>query len=324
MSAITVSVAPAVHRQKLVPMARSRLRVLQEAKRSVQNLANGKPSKYPILQKTRDVEANILVGRVPSTPLKHTISCDSDGENASPCIKSEPIKRKRSVGDDDELYESPKSLKASRTSFVIKTDDRSDKAFTSTAVSQALGRPIGRDSPVESKPSKAFGRRSQRLAPFVKGIIQRNLNKSKEPRKKTHPDSWLFNIHVDTEVEEATNLMQHSAGRLDISDDEGRSRFDECDKENIPPSELGIILSTPAQPATMASRKNMMAESRSPLGELVASDYYGPGLDNLSYEIIHEPEYVKMSSAHLGYRIVSLPPYPDSVAKKAANSSVDK
>ncbi|KAF3407588.1 hypothetical protein DPV78_001383 [Talaromyces pinophilus] len=303
MSAITVSVAPTVHRQKLVPMARSRLRVLQEAKRSVQNLANG---------------------RVPSTPLKHTISCDSDGENASPCIKSEPTKRKRSVGDDDQLGESPKSLKTSRTSFVIKTDDKNDNAFTSTAVSQALGRPIGRDSPAASKPSKAFGRRSQRLSPFVKGIIQRDLNKSKEPRKKTHPDSWLFNIHVDTEVEEATNLMQHSAGRLDISDDEGRSRFDECDKENIPPSELGITLSTPAQPATTASRKNMMAESRSPLGELVASDYYGPGLDNLSYEIIHEPEYVKVSTAHLGYSIVSLSPYPDSVAKTAANNSVDK
>lgn len=42
MSAIAVSVAPAVHRQKLVPMARGRLRVLQEAKRNVQNLANGK------------------------------------------------------------------------------------------------------------------------------------------------------------------------------------------------------------------------------------------------------------------------------------------
>jgi hypothetical protein len=228
------------------------------------------------------------------------------------------------VGDDDHLCESPKSLKACRTSFVIKTDDKSDKAFTSIAVSQALGRPIGRDSQVTSKQTKAFGRRSERQSPFVKGIIHRNLSRNKEPRKKNHPDSWLFNIHVDTEVEEATNLMQHSAGRLDISDDEGKSRFDECDKENIPPSELGITLPTPAQPATMASRKNMMAESRSPLGELVASDYYGPGLGNLSYEIIDEPEYVKISTAHLGYRIVSLSSYPDYVAKKAANSSVDK
>lgn len=263
-------------------------------------------------------------GRVPSTPLKHTIFCDSDGENASPYTKSEPYKRKRSVGDDDQLCESPKSLKASRTSFVIKTDDKSDKAFTSTAVSQALGRPIGRDSQVKSKPSKAFGRRSSRIPPFIKEIVQKGLNKSKEPRKKTHPNSWLFNIHVDTEVEEATNLMQHSAGRLDISDDEGKSRFDECDKENIPPSELGITLPTPAQPVAMASRKNMMAESRSPLGELVASDYYGPGLSDLSYEIVQEEEYIKMSSAHLGYRIISLPSDADSMAKRATKICVDK
>jgi hypothetical protein len=121
--------------------------------------------------------------------------------------------------------------------------------------------------------------------------------------------------------------MQHSAGRLDISDDEGKCRFDECDKENIPPHELGITLPATTQPATMASRKNMMAESRSPLGELVASDYYGPGLSNLSYEIVQEEEYVKMSSAHLGYRIVSVPSVmsvPDSVAKTATKSCVDK
>lgn len=266
----------------------------------------------------------MCAGRVPSTPLKHTIFCDSDGENASPYIKSEPVKRKRSAGDDDQLCESPKSLKASRTSFVIKTDDKTDKTFTSTAVSQALGRPIGRDSQVKSKPSKAFGRRSSRISPSMKEIIQKGLNKSKEPRKKTHPNSWLFNIHVDTEVEEATNLMQHSAGRLDISDDEGKSRYDECDKENVPPSELGITLPAPAQPVAMASRKNMMAESRSPLGELVASDYYGPGLCNLSYEIVQEDEYVKISSAHLGYRIVSLPSDAVSMAKKATKICVDK
>lgn len=277
-----------------------------------------------MIQKKKTERLTFCIGRVPSTPLKHTIFCDADGENASPCTKSEPTKRKRCVGDDDQLCESPKSLKASRTSFVIKTDDKSDKAFTSTAVSQALGRPIGRDSQVKSKPTKAFGRRSERLSPFMKEIIHRGLNKSKEPRKKTHPKSWLFNIHVDTEVEEATNLMQHSAGRLDISDDEGKSRFDECDKENIPPSELGITLPTPVQPTAMASRKNMMADSRSPLGELVASDYYGPGLGNLSYEIIQEEEYVKMSSAHLGYRIVSLPSDADFVAKKATKICVDK
>lgn len=275
MSTVAVSVTPVLHRQKLVPLARSRLRVLQEAKRSVQNLANG---------------------RVPSTPLKHAISCDSDGENAIPSIKSEPIKRKRSVGDDDHLCESPKSLKASRTSFVIKTEDKTDKAFTSTVVSQALGRPIGRGSQNGSKPRKAFGRRSQRVSPVVKEMVHKNLNKTNDPRRKSQLDSWLFNIHVDTEEEEATNLMQHSAGRLDISDDEEKSRFDECDKENIPPHELGITLPAVAQPATMASRKNMMAESRSPLGELVATDYFGPGLGNLSYEIIQEDEYFKLSS----------------------------
>ncbi|QGA16477.1 hypothetical protein EYB26_004144 [Talaromyces marneffei] len=307
-----MSVAPTVHRQKLVPMARSRLRVLQEARRSVQNLANG---------------------RVPSTPLKHTISCDSDGENASPYTKSEPTKRKRSAGDDGRLCESPKSLKASRMSLVIKTEDKSNKTFTSSAVSQALGRPIGRDSQIKSKPSRAFGRRSQRLSPIAKEIIRKNVATSNgiEPRRKAQPASWSFEIHVDTEVEEATNLMQHSADRLDISDDEGKARFDECDKENIPPHELGIALPATAQPATMASRKNMMAESRSPLGELDASDYYGPGLGNLSYEIIQEDEYVKRASAQSSYSLVSaatpsVASVLDSVvsAEKAGESCLEK
>lgn len=258
-------------------------------------------------KKERDVEANSFVGRVPSTPLKHTICCDSDWENASPGLKSEPTKRKRSAGDDGQLSESPKALKASRTSLVLETEDKSDKAFTSSAVSQTLGRPIGRDSQVKSKPSRAFGRRSQRLSPIAKEIIRKNVAISSviEPRRKAQPASWSFDIHVDTEVEEATNLMQHSAGRLDISDDEGKSRFDDCDKENIPPHELGIILPTTAQPPTMASRKNMMAESRSPLSELETSDYYGPGLGNLSYEIVQEDEYVKRSSAQFSSALAS-------------------
>ena len=99
------------------------------------------------------------------------------------------------------------------------------------------------------------------------------------------PKSWVFNIHEDTEAEEAGNLMNHYTCTLDISsDDESRvAAKDDRGKENIPPTD-GLVYST----ATVATlRTDMMTdEARSPLGTLDAKDFYAEGCDASSFIII--------------------------------------
>ncbi|EED17764.1 conserved hypothetical protein [Talaromyces stipitatus ATCC 10500] len=278
MSAITLSITPAMPRQTLFPVTRSNRRTLQRTKLSALNKLNGS---------------------VGSTPLKRTISFDSDGENVKPCIKSEPTKRKRSVGDEGQLSESPKT-KASRTEPTIWVGEEKVSSPLPKGLDSLV--PVDRDFKTKPKSAKAFGRRSK-LAPLFHESVRRNAanvsKKSIEPLRKPVPASWNFDIHVDTEVEEATNLMEHSAYRLDISDGEGKTLFDDRDKENIPPHELGISLPTTAQPVSMASRKNMMAQYRTPLSELEVADYYSEGLHALSCEVIQEDTYIKGPSTQV-------------------------
>ena len=88
-----------------------------------------------------------------------------------------------------------------------------------------------------------------------------------------------------------TNLMQHSTGVLDISDEETSSAG--RGKENVPPSELNLILPTTRQqesPAAAARKSVMMEESRAPLGELNATDYYGDDCHAFSYAVVHDDD----------------------------------
>ncbi|KAG7008247.1 hypothetical protein G7Y79_00006g018670 [Physcia stellaris] len=110
------------------------------------------------------------------------------------------------------------------------------------------------------------------------------------------PKGWMFAIHTDSKDQEASNLMEHSACTLDISDDETSSSkmFDEENKENIPPQSGMDAPVSNAIAALHASRKHMMTdEPRAPLGELEASDYYAAGCDALSYITIPEDEDLK-------------------------------
>lgn len=95
-----------------------------------------------------------------------------------------------------------------------------------------------------------------------------------------------------------TNLMQHSTGVLDISDDDTgvsskRGRASSLrGKENVPPSELGLSLAPIASqresPAAAARKSVMMEESRAPLGELNAADYYGADCHAFSYAVVYD------------------------------------
>lgn len=260
-----------------------------------------------------------------------------DAENIDPKFNASlkaSSKRKRSEADDDNENnenqdpvtpdaKASKPAKASR--FAIKTIaprilTTQPKPVTSSLVSPT--KPAGR-SP-QASPSKStckpFARRSNvsKTRPELasrKGVsrpfsIAAALSGKTEktaatpapapaPKKET-PASWSFDIHVDTEEEEMTNLMQHSTGVLDISDDarsttRGSRASSARGKENVPPSELGLSLSSVApvarqqESAAAAARKSvMMEESRAPLGELNAADYYGADCHAFSYAVVYE------------------------------------
>ena len=121
------------------------------------------------------------------------------------------------------------------------------------------------------------------------------IQKSKSKSKGTLRKSWQFEIHEDTPDDELTNLMQHSTCTLDISDDEGRnaSKEDKDNKENIPPLDgpASLNLSATQIPATQipATRRDMMTdETRNPLGDLNAEDFYAKGCDASSFIIAAE------------------------------------
>ncbi|PWW71836.1 hypothetical protein C7212DRAFT_287390 [Tuber magnatum] len=60
------------------------------------------------------------------------------------------------------------------------------------------------------------------------------------------PDSWIFDIYEDSPEETLQNLVEFSTHTLDISDNEDTGELD-LGKENIPPSRLAEILSTPRE-----------------------------------------------------------------------------
>ena len=234
-----------------------------------------------------------------NSPMKNTIFMDS--ENIDPIS----TKRKRTFEDDEENTKP----KASRMDFSTRTNI-SPRIATPLKTSQSttpksapILKPAGRSPPPKS--SKSASRRSvtKPRAELSKRGVARPFSlasalaqtKAPKPAPKT-PASWCFDIHVDTEHEEMTNLMQHSTTVLDISDDEGKGT-DSRGKENIPPHELGIEIPPSRQSTTISAatatvpiaRESSM-EDRAPLGELNAADYYAEGCNAFSHTVIYDDE----------------------------------
>ncbi|RDW88337.1 hypothetical protein BP6252_00369 [Coleophoma cylindrospora] len=110
-------------------------------------------------------------------------------------------------------------------------------------------------------------------------------------------DSWFFEIHEDTEEELATNLMEHSTCTLDISsDEESAARLkDERGKENVPPMDDISQTSTASTTASASMSKSRQQKNfdegaieldRSPLGEMLAEDFYAEGCDKESVAVV--------------------------------------
>lgn len=221
-----------------------------------------------------------------------------DTENVDPATLKRSMKRKRGSDEDEpSLKASPKTYRL--PALPPKNNNVREPPSTPTKSKRFL-KPAGR-SP-RAKSCKAFGRRSpiskgrpelrarrSVIRPFSVAAALTN-GKPKAKSTTTAPGSWFFEIHVDSEQDEMTNLVQHSTCVLDISDDEGKRKRESRGKENIPPQELGIDIPSARQQVSAAACKEDMLEDRSPLGELNAADYYGAGCNAFSCAIVYDDD----------------------------------
>ncbi|GIJ85255.1 hypothetical protein Asppvi_004111 [Aspergillus pseudoviridinutans] len=297
MAALTVT--PTTMRQPFASLDAPRMRSLLKTKMNMKNQQNGASS------------------------AKRRPLAEVDAENIDPATLNMSTKRKRGCDEDDHDPSkcSPKPLKTSRMALTVVKSNITSPLPSSTFKAPILKpkstpalKPVGR-SP-QGKSCKAFARRStinksrpeptgrkSISRPFSIATVLGNVQPKSQPAPKT-PASWSFEIHVDSEQEEMTNLMQHSTCVLDISDDEGKAELSSRGKENIPPFELGINLSRTRERETSISRKtDMTDEPRSPLGELNAADYYGEDCHAFSYAVVYEDETASETKT-------SLPPLP--------------
>jgi hypothetical protein len=241
---------------------------------------------------------------------KTPIFIDDDSENIDPTTQSLSIKRKRTFEDDDEdsLKTAVKPCKTSRMALV--TGPSTPRKITpATPKSAPILKPAGRSPPTKARTftgrwstiAKArpessklgVGRPFSLATALGQGKTSSTSSSSSKPQSQPKGlASWFFDIHVDSEQEEMTNLMHHSTGVLDISDDEGKAAVvDGRGKENVPPLELG-----PEPPRTRASVSaahkaavsSKMDEDRPPLGELNAADYYAEDCNVFSYAVVHD------------------------------------
>ncbi|KAJ5908629.1 hypothetical protein N7495_001311 [Penicillium taxi] len=235
----------------------------------------------------------------------------TDAENIDPLTQSLSSKRKRTLDDVDEAIckGSPKPLKTSRIAHsprVLGVSPRSLctplKTKIATPKSAPIPKPAGRSPPPKS--SRSIGRsvvaksRTEQIkrgvaAPFsLATALSKGRAAAARPKPQPKPTSWFFEIHVDSEQEEMTNIMQHSTDNLDLNA-EGKISSDGRGKENVPPAELGIDLPPSIETVALAAaaavvKTSKMDEDRVPLGELDASDYAPADSDSFPHFIVHD------------------------------------
>ncbi|PYH46273.1 uncharacterized protein BP01DRAFT_27219 [Aspergillus saccharolyticus JOP 1030-1] len=301
MAALTMT--PTAVRQPFASLDAPRMRSLLRTKMNLKNKKDGA----------------ILSKKTQST-------MDFDSENIDPVTLKLSTKRKRTVDDDDAEPSTKNTSKPHKSSRVVLTTlDPSavsrvpitpTKPILSTPKSAPILKPAGRSpqpkscksssrrSTIAKSRPESTGRKSVHR-PFSLAAALSGPKPKRQPAPKA-PASWAFDIYVDNEQEEMTNLMQHSTCVLDISDQEGKMETSGRGKENIPPADLGLDLPRSLQresPAAAARKSVMMEESREPLGDLNASDFYGDDCHAFSYVIVYDDEETdsaeKKASLHL-------------------------
>ena len=148
---------------------------------------------------------------------------------------------------------------------------------------------------------------------------------SKYKPKSTHGKGWHFDIHEDTKDEEVSNMMVHDTTTLDISDDDSSSSKggDKDNKENIPPIDGPAAVASVTHVA--ATRRDLMTdETRAPLGDLDAKDFYAEGCDASSCIIVAAEDPCEQTTDKLSTTVntqePSSPPRPRATAVTEAQT----
>lgn len=270
---------------------------------------------------------------------------DVDAENIDPLMISTPSKKGRSFDFDitksseTPLFATPPVQPAQ---YVERAQAAGQKRKAEDTVTPAAGikrrtEPSSAPAPAGRSPkSKRIGilsRRRMTATPFTRvnppsssaGESTNGLPFSidaalagtvpKYKSKPTHGKGWHFDIHEDTEEAELTNLLDHSTHTLDISDDESNSsKGDKDNKENIPPVDGPAAVASATQ--VIPTRRDIMTDdTREPLGDLDAKDFYAEGCDASSYIIEESSEQIvdKLSTTNNTLESSS-PPRPRATA----------
>ena len=229
-----------------------------------------------------------------STPSKkgRTFDFDMTKSNEIPLFASPPVKpaqyieRAQAAGQkrkaEDTVTPAPGTKRRAEPSSAPAPAGRSPKNKRTGILSRRrmTTSPYTRVDP----PSSSAGESTNGLPFSIDAALAGTVPKYKS--KSTHGKGWQFDIHEDTRDDEMANLLGHSTRTLDISDDESSSsKGDKDNKENIPPLDDPAVVVLATQ-VTATRRDIMTDETREPLGDLDAKDFYAEGCDSTTCIIV--------------------------------------
>lgn len=190
--------------------------------------------------------------------------------------------------------------------------DTVNKSTTPVSAPAAAGRSPTRKRPGLQQPRRRFvppsvGTKSPSLS------ISAALNGTKKSRKvrtleESKSKSWYFDIYEEPEAVQNDRMndwtiSQSATNLLDISDDEGKpGKFhDDRGKENIDPNDADVPMTrsmAAAMAASDALKKDIMADDRTPLGEVNPAKYYPEGLDATSVVLVQDDAPEEEAAEH--------------------------
>ena len=167
-------------------------------------------------------------------------------------------------------------------------------------------------------PSSSAGESANGLPFSIDAALAGTVPKFKS--KSTHRNGWQFDIHEDTPEDEMANFTC----TLEISDDEcSSSKGDKDNKENVPPIDGPAAVASATQ--VSATRRDMMTdETREPLGDLEAKDFYAEGCDASSCIIVavedSSEQIMDKLLAPINTQELSSPPHSRAIAVTEAQA----
>ena len=128
------------------------------------------------------------------------------------------------------------------------------------------------------------------------GTIANKKTRKVRTIEDSKPKSWFFDVFEEPELVQNDRMnewtLSQSAACMDVSDDDSKGKeHNDRGKENVDPNETAAPVTRSMAAAKAAAdelKKDIMADDRSPLGDLNPADYYAEGLDATSVVLIQD------------------------------------